>query len=114
MAHLSFQKDVAHLKCHLWSTIDIGIKKLFFLSEEKYSFKKEKICVAIEHVRWKKRRTSAWWDKFLKKEVMDSDWLENFWMSKTSFEELVNIMRPYLEKQVAGKRVSNCFFLVLH
>ena len=52
----------------------------------------------------KKGRTSAWWDKFLNNEVMDSNWLENFRMSKTSFEELVNILRPYLEKQVTQMR----------
>ena len=46
----------------------------------------------------KKGRISAWWDKFLNNEVMDSDWLENFRMSKISFEELVNILRHYLEK----------------
>ena len=35
-------------------------------------------------------------------------WLENFRMFKTSFEELVNILRPYLEKQVTrmGKPIS--------
>ena len=35
---------------------------------------------------------------------MDSDWVENFRMSKTCFEELVNILRPYLEKQVTRTR----------
>ena len=30
----------------------------------------------------KKGRTSTWWDKFLNNKVMDSDWLENFLMSK--------------------------------
>ena len=35
---------------------------------------------------------------------MDSDWVENFRMSKTCFEELVNILRPYLEKQVTRMR----------
>ena len=30
---------------------------------------------------------------------MGSDWLKNCRMSKTSFEELVNIFRPYSEKQ---------------
>ena len=35
---------------------------------------------------------------------MDSDWLENFRMSKTSFEELVDILRSYLEKQVTRMR----------
>ena len=35
---------------------------------------------------------------------MDSDWLENVRMSKTSFEELVNILGPYLEKQITGMR----------
>ena len=47
-----------------------------------------------------KGQTSAWWDKFLNNEVMDSGWLENFRMSKPSFQELVNILRPYFEKQV--------------
>ena len=37
-------------------------------------------------------------------ELMDSDWLENFRISKTSYEELVNILRPYLEKQVTWMR----------
>ena len=46
----------------------------------------------------------AWLHKFLNKRVMDSDWLENFRISKTSFEELVNILRPYLEKQVTQMR----------
>ena len=37
-------------------------------------------------------------------------------MSKTSFEELVNILKPYLDKQVTRMRkpistVSDCFFL---
>ena len=82
---------------------EVGINKLFFSREEKYSFKKETMrgrrtcCV-------KKGRTSAWWDKFLNNEVMNSDWLENFRMSKTSFEELVNIFRPYLEKPVTRIR----------
>ena len=35
---------------------------------------------------------------------MDSDWLENFRMSKTSFEELVNILKPCLEKQLTRMR----------
>ena len=52
----------------------------------------------------KKGRTSAWWDKFLNNKVMDSDWLENFRMFKTSFGELVNILRLYLEKQVTRMR----------
>ena len=52
----------------------------------------------------KKGRASAWLHKFLNKRVMDSDWLENFRIPKTSFEELVNILRPYLQKQVTQMR----------
>ena len=37
---------------------------------------------------------------------MDSNWLENFQMSETRFEELVNILRPYLEKQVTRMKKS--------
>ena len=76
-----------------------------------FSFQvKRNILLKKENIRgrrtcWvKKGRTSAWWDKFLNNEVMDSDWLENFRMSKTSFEKLVNILRPYLGKQVARMR----------
>ena len=49
-------------------------------------------------------RASAWWDKFLNKEVIDSDWSENCRMSKTNFKELVNILRSYLDKQVTRIR----------
>ena len=62
----------------------------------------------------KKVRTTAWLYKFLNNEVMDSDWLENFRMSKTGFEELVNILRPYTNEKTYMNRVSNNFFLVLH
>ena len=49
-------------------------------------------------------QTSVWWDKFLNNEFMDCDCLKNFRMSKTSFEKLVNILRPYLEKKVTRMR----------
>ena len=50
---------------------EIGINKLFFSSEEKYSLKKN---MRSRRTCWvKKRRTNAWWDKFLNNEVMDSD-----------------------------------------
>ena len=52
----------------------------------------------------KKGPARAWLHKFLNKRVMDSDWLENFRIPKTSFEELVNILRPYLQKQVTQMR----------
>ena len=50
----------------------------------------------------KKERTSAWWDKFPNNKVTHSDWLEKFRMS--SFEKLVNILMPYLEKPVTQMR----------
>ena len=73
---------------------------LFFSIEDKYSLKKEKNMRNRRTFWVKKGQTSTWWDKFLNNELMDSDWLENFRISKTSFEELLNILRPYLEKQV--------------
>ena len=39
-------------------------------------------------------------------EIMDSNWLENFRMSEKRFEELVNILRPYLEKPVTRMKKS--------
>ena len=82
---------------------EIGMNKLFFQVRRNILLKKKNMCG--RRTCWvKKGQTSAWWDKFLNNEVMDSDWLENFRVSKTSFEELVNILRPYLEKQVTRMR----------
>ena len=38
----------------------------------------------------KKDRTSVWLDKFLTNEVPESEWRDNFCMSKRSFYELKN------------------------
>ena len=43
--------------------------------------------------------TNAWWEKFLNNEVADTEWVENFRMSRSSFFDLVTILRPYLQKQ---------------
>ena len=62
----------------------------------------------------KKGQTTAWWNKSLNNEVMDSDWLENFRMFKTSFEELVNTLRPYLNQyQKSVKLLLSCITSVM-
>ena len=81
-----------------------AFNKLLFSSEEKYSLKKKNI--RDRRTCWVKKRTNCWWDKFLYNEIMDSNWLENFRMSEKRFEELVNILRPYLEKQVTRMKKS--------
>ena len=54
---------------------------------------------------WMKKDELAPGEKFLNNEVIDSDWLENFRMSKKNFEELVKILRPYLEKSLIIRKV---------
>ena len=49
-------------------------------------------------------RTNAWWEKFLNNEVADTEWVENFSMSRSSFFALVTILRPYLQKQQTKMR----------
>ena len=47
----------------------------------------------------KKGRTYACWKKNCDGEVSLSDWRENSFMSRESFYELFNKLRPYLTKQ---------------
>ena len=42
-------------------------------------------------------RTNQWCEKFLNNEVADTEWVENFHMSRSSFFDLVTIPRPYLQ-----------------
>ena len=49
-------------------------------------------------------RTNAWWEKFLNNKVADTEWVENFHMSRSSFFDLVTIQRPYLQKQQTKMR----------
>ena len=47
----------------------------------------------------KKGQRSPWWDKFLTNEFPESEWRDNFHMSKRSFCELCDMLRlDYREK----------------
>ena len=47
----------------------------------------------------KKGRTSEWGNKFVNNEVPESDWKENCRMPISSFKELCNKLKPYLQKK---------------
>ncbi|XP_075556579.1 uncharacterized protein LOC142588636 [Dermacentor variabilis] len=45
---------------------------------------------------WAKTRCDVWWCRIVLEEFTDSDWRENFRMSRASFYELVSLMRDYM------------------
>lgn len=49
-------------------------------------------------------RTSSWWDSFVGDVVVDSDWRENFRMSRASLVALSEELRPYIEGQTTVMR----------
>lgn len=49
-------------------------------------------------------RTSLWWDNFLNGVVQEEEWKENFRMSRVSFFNLANLLRPHIERQVTIMR----------
>ena len=68
------------------------------LLAERSGRKKKRSC-------WvKKERISEWWNKFVNNEVPESDWKENFCMSSSSFKELCNKLKPYLQKKTTRMR----------
>ena len=67
-------------------------RRLLLLAERS-GMKKKRPC-------WvKKGRTSEWWNKFANNQVPESDWKENFRMPSSSFKELCNKLKPYLQKK---------------
>ncbi|XP_037537968.1 putative nuclease HARBI1 [Nematolebias whitei] len=49
-------------------------------------------------------RTSSWWDNFASGAVEDSEWTENFRMSRASLLGLTEQLRPYIEGQTTNMR----------
>ena len=47
----------------------------------------------------KKGRINAWWESFITNKVPESEWKDNFQMSRKSFYELRDMLRPYLEEK---------------
>ena len=52
----------------------------------------------------KKSRTNAWWENFITNKVPESEWKDNFRMSRKSFYESCDMMRPHLEKKLTRLR----------
>ena len=49
--------------------------------------------------------TSLWWNKFfLNGIILEEEWKENFRMSRVSFYNLSNLLRPHIERQVTIMR----------
>ena len=65
--------------------------RLLLLAERSGRKKKQSCWV-------KKGRTLEWCNKFVNNEVPESDWKENFRMSSSSFKELCNKLKPFLQK----------------
>ena len=57
----------------------------------------------------KKGRTFIWWENFERNEVPLSAWKENFRMSRKSFVELCNMLRPYLQRKTTQMRQQISF-----
>uniref|UniRef100_A0A3Q2NX00 Putative nuclease HARBI1 n=1 Tax=Fundulus heteroclitus TaxID=8078 RepID=A0A3Q2NX00_FUNHE len=54
---------------------------------------------------WKRPgRTSSWWDNLLDGAVADSEWRENFRMSRAAVVALTNELRPHVERQTTNMR----------
>ncbi len=54
---------------------------------------------------WKRPgRTDAWWGNFVKNIVVPEQWKENFRMSRESFFDLCNELRPFLQQQQTNMR----------
>jgi hypothetical protein len=49
-------------------------------------------------------RTSSWWDNMLNGVCLDSDWKDNFRMSRCNFEKLCDDLRPLLERRTTRMR----------
>ena len=49
-------------------------------------------------------RTQAWWSNFLNGTVLDTEWKDNFRVSRANFYKLCEELRPYLQKQTTVMR----------
>ncbi|XP_077970988.1 uncharacterized protein LOC120327785 isoform X2 [Styela clava] len=45
---------------------------------------------------WKKTRTSEWWDRIVNQHFGNEDWIENFRVSWSTFQYIVEQVRPYM------------------
>ncbi len=52
-------------------------------------------------------RTDAWWGNFVKNIMVPKEWKENFRMSKESFFDLCNELRPFLQQQQTNMHAPN-------
>ena len=58
-------------------------------------------------IKLRRRRANTWWEKFLNNEIADTESVENFHMSRSSFFDLVTILRPCLQRQQTKMRNPN-------
>ncbi|XP_065061675.1 uncharacterized protein LOC135688686 [Rhopilema esculentum] len=57
---------------------------------------------------WVRRgRTQVWWNNFKENVMVKEEWRENFRMSRETFTELCDELRPYIQKQRTHLRESN-------
>ena len=76
----------------------LAFSKRVFYSRRLFIKRQKRSC-------WiKPGRTSAWWKAFQEEKVLPSDWKDNFRMSRESFNELCEIVHPYLVKKTSRFR----------
>ncbi|GAB1608209.1 hypothetical protein Ahia01_001105100, partial [Argonauta hians] len=55
---------------------------------------------SVNRVSWTKDRYSYWWDHIVQNTFSSQDWIENFRMSKQTFEYLCSCIRPDIENSI--------------
>ena len=68
-----------------------------------------KTRIALKSCWEKKGRTNAWWENFITNKVPQSEWKDDFRMSRKRFYELCDMLRPYLEKKRTRLRTPISF-----
>ncbi len=54
---------------------------------------------SVERTIWSKPRSQNWWDLIVEKTFDDNEWVNNFRLSKSTFNFLCDELRPYLQKE---------------
>ena len=55
--------------------------------------------LALPREVWVKKRSNVWWEQIVNSTFTSSDWLENFWMSRSTFIYLHSALRHTIQKR---------------
>ena len=91
----------ARRRSHLMSVIENSSRRLYRMAKATKNRRKR-----TERRFWQRPgRTGVWWKNFVTGVMLPEEWRENFRMSRDSFFELCEEVRPFLEKQTTNMRV---------